>query len=223
MRFLIQRVTSAKVTVAGKTIGEIDQGLVVLIGVGREDNEQIADKMIRKLTGLRIFADENGKDVCWFTLYRGLLVARDGMYNLEVRYTTPLDREALTIGIGEKDYVRGKSTAQELVDAGWAWEQESDGTFGFTPEEGSWFYVETEDGTLEGAIVSVNLLWAYTGLSFRYCGCTDENSRLWSWLEEDLGGAPTEEGAMTAYANLTDGGAVRIETKDSRPLLTLIR
>ena len=169
------------------------------------------------------FADENGKDVCWFTLYRGLLVARDGMYNLEVRYTTPLDREALTIGIGDKDYVLGKSTAQELVDAGWAWEQESDGTFGFTPEEGSWFYVETEDGTLEGAIVSVNLLWAYTGLSFRYCGCTDENGRLWSWLEEDLGGAPTEEGTMTAYANLTDGGAVRIETKDSRPLLTLIR
>ncbi len=61
MRFLIQRVSEAKVTVEGKTLGEIGQGLLVFIGVGKEDNEQTADKMVRKLVGLRIFADENGK------------------------------------------------------------------------------------------------------------------------------------------------------------------
>ena len=61
MRFLIQRVSDAKVTVDGKVLGEIGLGFVVLIGIGHEDNEQIADKMIKKLVGLRIFMDENGK------------------------------------------------------------------------------------------------------------------------------------------------------------------
>ena len=61
MRFLIQRVTSAKVAVAGKTVGEIDRGFLVFIGVSNTDTREIADAMVKKLLGLRIFRDEEGK------------------------------------------------------------------------------------------------------------------------------------------------------------------
>lgn len=61
MKFVIQRVTEANVKVEGKTIGEISKGFMVLIGVGQDDTKVIADKMIKKLVGLRIFEDENGK------------------------------------------------------------------------------------------------------------------------------------------------------------------
>ncbi len=61
MRFLIQRVNEASVSVAGEVIGRIDRGLLVFIGISGEDNTEIADKMVKKLLGLRIFEDENGK------------------------------------------------------------------------------------------------------------------------------------------------------------------
>lgn len=61
MRFVIQRVKHASVEVEGELMGAIQQGLLVLVGVSNDDNYQIADKMIRKLIGLRIFEDENGK------------------------------------------------------------------------------------------------------------------------------------------------------------------
>ena len=61
MKFLIQRVTEASVTVDGNVIGEIGKGFFVLIGVCDTDTEEIADKMIKKLLGLRIFADSEGK------------------------------------------------------------------------------------------------------------------------------------------------------------------
>ena len=61
MRFLIQRVTSAKVDVDGKTVGSIDLGFLVFIGVCNTDTKEIADGMVKKLLGLRIFRDENGK------------------------------------------------------------------------------------------------------------------------------------------------------------------
>ena len=61
MRFLIQRVTSAKVDVDGKTVGSIDHGFLVFIGVCNTDTKEIADGMVKKLLGLRIFRDENGK------------------------------------------------------------------------------------------------------------------------------------------------------------------
>lgn len=61
MKFLIQRVTRAKVTVDGNITGSIDKGFLVFIGVCAEDTEAEADKLIRKLLGLRIFDDENGK------------------------------------------------------------------------------------------------------------------------------------------------------------------
>ena len=61
MKFVIQRVTEANVKVDGKIIGEITKGSMVLIGVGQDDTKEIADKMVKKLVGLRIFEDENGK------------------------------------------------------------------------------------------------------------------------------------------------------------------
>lgn len=61
MRFVIQRVQHAEVAVEGKVIGAIKRGFLVLVGISNEDTIQIADKMIKKLIGLRIFEDENGK------------------------------------------------------------------------------------------------------------------------------------------------------------------
>ena len=61
MRFLIQRVTEASVTVDGEVTGRIGKGFLVLIGVCDTDNEAVADAMVKKLAGLRIFEDENGK------------------------------------------------------------------------------------------------------------------------------------------------------------------
>lgn len=61
MKFLIQRVKNASVKVDGETVGAIGHGLLVFVGVSNEDNKQIADKMIDKLTKLRIFDDADGK------------------------------------------------------------------------------------------------------------------------------------------------------------------
>ena len=61
MKFVIQRVTEAQVDVNGATIGKIGKGFLVLIGVSREDNRAIADKLVKKLIGLRIFEDTEGK------------------------------------------------------------------------------------------------------------------------------------------------------------------
>ena len=61
MRLFIQRVLQAEVTVEGNTVGKIGKGLLVFVGAGKEDNREIADKYLKKLLGLRIFEDENGK------------------------------------------------------------------------------------------------------------------------------------------------------------------
>ena len=61
MRLVIQRVKHASVTIDGETTGKIGQGFLVLIGVADTDTRMIADKMIRKMLGLRIFEDEAGK------------------------------------------------------------------------------------------------------------------------------------------------------------------
>ena len=61
MRFVIQRVQHAEVKVDGESTGKIDKGFLVLIGVAETDTKEIADKMIKKLLGLRIFEDDQGK------------------------------------------------------------------------------------------------------------------------------------------------------------------
>lgn len=61
MKLVIQRVLNASVTIDGKVNGSIDKGYMVLIGVCNEDTKEIADKILKKMMGLRIFEDENGK------------------------------------------------------------------------------------------------------------------------------------------------------------------
>lgn len=61
MRALLQRVTQAAVEIDGKTVGEIGRGYLILLGVGREDNEATAQKLWTKIHNLRIFADSEGK------------------------------------------------------------------------------------------------------------------------------------------------------------------
>ena len=61
MKLVVQRVLQAEVLVDGQSIGKINRGLLVFVGVGKEDTREIADKYLKKLLGLRIFEDENGK------------------------------------------------------------------------------------------------------------------------------------------------------------------
>lgn len=61
MKALIQRVLEARVTIDGTTVGEIQPGLLVLLGLDRDDGIELLDKMIEKLLSYRIFADEKGR------------------------------------------------------------------------------------------------------------------------------------------------------------------
>lgn len=61
MRLVIQRVLHAEVQVDSETVGQIQKGLLVFVGAGQNDTKEVADKYLKKLLGLRIFEDENGK------------------------------------------------------------------------------------------------------------------------------------------------------------------
>lgn len=61
MKFVIQRVKNAQVNIDNKTVGKIDNGFLVLIGITHTDTREIADYLVKKLINLRIFEDEKGK------------------------------------------------------------------------------------------------------------------------------------------------------------------
>lgn len=61
MKIVIQRVSRASVRVDNQVIGQIGRGLLVLVGVGNSDTRETVDRIVGKMTALRIFADENGK------------------------------------------------------------------------------------------------------------------------------------------------------------------
>lgn len=61
MKALIQRVTRASVEVEGRTVGQIDQGLLVLVGVEKDDDNARADSLLHKLLNYRVFSDAQGK------------------------------------------------------------------------------------------------------------------------------------------------------------------
>lgn len=61
MRAVVQRVTGARVRVAGDTVGEIADGLLILLGVARDDGDEDADYLAEKIINLRVFTDEQGK------------------------------------------------------------------------------------------------------------------------------------------------------------------
>ncbi len=61
MRIVLQRVKSASVSIEGTVVGEIEQGFLLLVGVGPNDTRDDASYLARKIAGMRIFSDENGK------------------------------------------------------------------------------------------------------------------------------------------------------------------
>ena len=61
MRAVVTRVSSASVAIGGETVGAIDKGYLVLLGVGPNDSEAVCDKLAEKICNLRVFEDENGK------------------------------------------------------------------------------------------------------------------------------------------------------------------
>ena len=61
MRLVLQRVKSASVSIEGTVVGEIEQGFLLLVGVGPDDTRDDASYLARKIAGMRIFSDENGK------------------------------------------------------------------------------------------------------------------------------------------------------------------
>ena len=61
MRFVIQCVSSAQVDVEGETVGKIGKGFLVLVGISDSDDESTADAMVKKMLGLRVFEDSEGK------------------------------------------------------------------------------------------------------------------------------------------------------------------
>ncbi len=82
MRFVIQRVKRASVTIDGEVFGQIEKGFLVLIGVADTDTKDIADKMIKKMLGLRIFEDQQGKTNLSLSDVKGelLLVSQFTLY-----------------------------------------------------------------------------------------------------------------------------------------------
>ena len=74
MKFVIQRVQQASCVVDDKVTGEIEKGFLVLIGVAETDTREIADKMVKKLVGLRIFEDEEGKTNMSLSQVQGALL-----------------------------------------------------------------------------------------------------------------------------------------------------
>ena len=61
MKLVVQRVKNAKVDIEGKTVGAIDKGFLVLLGVTHNDTKETADYLVKKLCNLRVFEDENQK------------------------------------------------------------------------------------------------------------------------------------------------------------------
>ena len=61
MRVLLQRVTAGRVTVEGRSVGEIGPGVVLLVGIGQGDTQNDADSLAEKIAGLRIFSDDEGR------------------------------------------------------------------------------------------------------------------------------------------------------------------
>lgn len=61
MRVLIQRVKNAKVEVEGQVVGEIQQGLLAFVGLGKQDTLQVAEKMLQKILAYRVFEDDTGR------------------------------------------------------------------------------------------------------------------------------------------------------------------
>jgi D-tyrosyl-tRNA(Tyr) deacylase len=137
MRALIQRVKSGKVTVGARTVAEITHGLVILLGIGQDDNEENARFLAEKISTLRIFEDDQGKSnlsildrggaaivVSQFTLYADI---RKGRRPSFIDAAAPEIAESLVKKFAEFLRARGISTQTGIFGAHMLVEIENDG------------------------------------------------------------------------------------------------
>ena len=106
MKAVVQRVSRAAVKVDGETIGQIDRGLLVLLGIGKADTETDADWMINKLLNLRIFPDDTDKMNHSVTDIRGgiLIVSQFTLYGDVRKGTRPSFSDAMPPAEAERFY-----------------------------------------------------------------------------------------------------------------------
>ncbi len=114
MRILIQRVTRAEVRVDGRVVGSIGTGLMALVGVGRDDNDAVADALAAKAVDLRIFRDDHGKTNRSLIDVGGemLAVSQFTLYADTRKGRRPSFLDAASAEAGEKLYERFAATVE---------------------------------------------------------------------------------------------------------------
>ena len=123
MKFVIQRVMESEVKVEGETLGKIGKGFMVLIGVSNSDTKEIADRMVKKMLGLRIFEDEQGKTNLSLDAVGGslLLISQFTLYANCKKGNRPIFIEAGAPDMAEEmyEYIISKCKEQvEVVERG---------------------------------------------------------------------------------------------------------
>ena len=116
MKIVLQRVLDAKVEVDNKTVGEIGKGYLAFLGVGAEDTKEIADKMIEKVSRLRIFEDEDEKINLDISQVSGeiLVVSQFTLYADCKKGNRPSFINAAGPDLAEELYEHVKSRCREL-------------------------------------------------------------------------------------------------------------
>jgi D-tyrosyl-tRNA(Tyr) deacylase len=116
MRALLQRTTGARVRVAGSVVGEVAHGLVVLLGVGPDDDEATTDALARRVTDLRIFDDEAGRTNLSLIDVRGaaLVVSQFTLYADTRRGRRPGFTGAAAPELAERLYLRFAAALRDL-------------------------------------------------------------------------------------------------------------
>lgn len=118
MRAVLQRVTRASVRVEGETVGEIGAGLVVLLGIARDDNEQDIKYLTEKIVSLRIFEDAEGRMTLSVQDVQGslLIVSQFTLYGDARRGRRPSWSEAAPHEIAEPIYERFVTEARHMIE-----------------------------------------------------------------------------------------------------------
>jgi D-tyrosyl-tRNA(Tyr) deacylase len=116
VRALLQRTTGARVRVGGEVVGEIGAGLVVLLGVGPEDDETVTDALARRITELRIFDDADGRTNLSLVDVGGavLLVSQFTLYADTRRGRRPGFTGAAAPELAERLYLRAAAALRSL-------------------------------------------------------------------------------------------------------------
>jgi D-tyrosyl-tRNA(Tyr) deacylase len=116
MRALLQRTSGARVRVGGEVVGEIDAGLVVLLGVGPDDDDPVADALARRITELRIFDDAEGRTNLSLVDVGGavLLVSQFTLYADTRRGRRPGFTGAAAPDLAERLYLRVAAALRAL-------------------------------------------------------------------------------------------------------------